>query len=210
MTYKLPADWHSFDEEKRYRYLYHYVEYGDSPFAYNRVSSSQVRRMVEVAMFQPHLWEQWVNGLWDKYIKSLNVSPPVVKFQPHYELTLTVPAGLNIEESVADLNKAISKITTSKMLNVHEAFYAYELHEDGRPHVHMLLKPNDNSTIQASRIKKIYQYRFTLSKVRDLHAYCEYLVKDLDDSNHIAFKSQHSLVDKLPPSNYATSQEINQ
>lgn len=206
--YKLPDNWYEMDEAKRYRYLYHYVEYGDSPFEYNKVKPDQIRRMVEVAMVQPELWVQWVNGLFDKYIQSLGVPVASVKYMPHYELTLTVPAGLNIQESIKDLNKAIADVAKSKMLNVRDAYYVYELHEDGRPHVHMLLKPKDNATIQASRIKRFFPHRFTLSKVRDLHAYCEYLIKNFDDSQHIEFKNTHNLQDQPPPNNYASSQTL--
>lgn len=133
-----------------------------------------------------------------KHLKNTLI-PHIKNYKLHYELTITLPSG----GLFSQLQTLVGKVINSKMLDASRAYYTYELTESGTPHVHMLIRPTEGKTIQASRIKKLIpNNRFSFAKVRDLKHYCEYLIKDLEKEEHTQFKEFHN----PPPSDYAESQ----
>lgn len=91
----------------------------------------------------------------------------------YYELTLTQP-----DTEVKDpynLISAFRKIVQSKMFKVRDYMRCIELTKTGTPHLHALLI--SDCYINASKVN--YKHRFTVSKVRNLSAWVNYLLKEI-------------------------------
>nr|QBX89323.1 hypothetical protein [Insect-associated ssDNA molecule]QBX89325.1 hypothetical protein [Insect-associated ssDNA molecule]QBX89327.1 hypothetical protein [Insect-associated ssDNA molecule]QBX89329.1 hypothetical protein [Insect-associated ssDNA molecule] len=98
-----------------------------------------------------------------------------------YELTLTQPD--NIPKDPYDLISAFRKIVQSKMHKVVDWMYVIELTKTGTPHLHAILI--SQCYINQSKIN--YPYRYTVSKIRNLSAWINYLLKDNFSPDNIAY-----------------------
>lgn len=101
--------------------------------------------------------------------------PVVDKFQPYdsiYELTLTIDKD-DVYQLLGDFNK----IVKSRMFEIKGYIACIELTQSGLPHLHALLF-SSRKTIDASKIKKLYQYRYSCKKVRLPGNFYEYINKE--------------------------------
>lgn len=90
-----------------------------------------------------------------------------------WELTLTTDVN-DPHTLLSDFRRIVS----SKMFIISSYYAVIELTKVGIPHIHAYI---ESTKINASRIRKLYKKRFTLSRVRNLKAYKDYLDKDKDD-----------------------------
>lgn len=89
-----------------------------------------------------------------------------------YELTFTQPDTL--PKDPYDLLTALTKVVQSKMHQIIDYLSVIELTKSGTPHLHALLI--SRCYINKSKIQ--YPYRFSLSKVKSISAWINYLMKD--------------------------------
>lgn len=98
-----------------------------------------------------------------------------------YELTLTQPDTL--PKDPYDLLSALTKIVQSKMHQVIDYLAIIELTKSGTPHLHAVLVTQ--CYINKSKIS--YPYRFSLSSVKSISAWINYLLKDNFSSDIISY-----------------------
>lgn len=157
--------------------------------------------------------QQWLAAAGEYYIKQLqslglmpspkvNVQQPlpqpvVDKFQPYdsiYELTLTID-----KDDVLELLAYFNKVTHSAMFEIKGFIACVELTQSGLPHIHALLFSN-RKHIDASKVKKLFPYRYTCKKVRLPGNFYEYINKERDNvtvQNYCTAKNIPQIWDEL-------------
>lgn len=106
-------------------------------------------------------------------IPDVDVPPGVRSI---YELTLTMPV-----DDPHFLKQKLEVICKSNMFEVVKYLGAFELTQAGLPHIHAILY-SKRKFLDASKMKKIFPHRFELKKVRDHHAYLNYIFKEKDNN----------------------------
>lgn len=94
------------------------------------------------------------------------------KYAHMYEITLTQPD--TEPKDPYNLNTAFKKIIQSKMFQVIDALSVIELTKSGTPHLHGIII----SKCYVNQSKINYPYRCTVSKIRNLQSWINYLMKD--------------------------------
>lgn len=89
-----------------------------------------------------------------------------------YELTLTTD-----KDEPQYLVDSFKKIVDSKMNGVISYKSCIELTKAGLPHIHAVIY-SSKKTLDSSKIKRWYKYRFELQKVRSHDAYINYIMKE--------------------------------
>lgn len=103
--------------------------------------------------------------------------PPIPVHDSVYELTLT-----SVDDDVYYLRTVFHKIVASAQFDVVFWKACVELTKSGLPHIHAILY-STRKYLDASKIKKMFKYRYELKRVRDEVAFNNYILKE--DGNPI-------------------------
>lgn len=105
-----------------------------------------------------------------------------------YELTLTQPAD---QKEPHLLLAGLKKIAESRMYSCLGYEACIELTNAGTPHIHALFF--SAHTLDGTKIKKIYPYRYEFKRVRHPEKYYEYIRKEKDNNEVIKYCEEHKV-----------------
>lgn len=147
------------------------------PYKHCDCNEAELQKIANVGARQYMTWKQI-------QVERKKAQPPqiiyeekgLLKYESMYELTLTT----NVDDPY-HLRTALQKIVKSKMNGVVHWEAAMELTKAGMPHIHAVLY-SSKKYLDATKIKKIFDKRFSLSKVRDEQAWLKYIIKMKNDN----------------------------
>lgn len=112
------------------------------------------------------------------------------KFKPYdsmYELTLTTT-----DPDPSVLIRNFLKVVNSAMFAVKGYIYCVELTKAGLPHIHAMLFCT-RKYIDSSKIKKLYGYRYSCSRVKNARHYYDYIGKEKENPEVQAYCDAHHI-----------------